>query len=247
MANIQLYDEDFIARTRKLKETLDKLNQEAWEEEAKRASIPTNKNYIETRLDGYDYVKEHIMRATLSKYFPGWSWIKGESTIITSSFPIWIQASGTLKILSTYLLSLGAPDPFRYFFSLGAARVMYQKEETIKIPVEVDGKTYYKDKKVLLSNEARYKPWNIIDIDKVSGAANTNAFKRAVQRLTSLFSDVYNKRNDEELLPSQLRIINQIKEEHPYLKEIINLNLSKVNPSNFDDFIKQIKKKFREK
>ena len=72
----------------------------------------------------------------------------------------------------------------RKFGSVGAARIQFKK-----------GK--------------EHTPENVVDIDKNIASANTNAFKRAINRLCNICDDVYRKQvEDYALSDSQVEELN---------------------------------------
>lgn len=123
------------------------------------------------RPDGLDYIIDAYMDECLDKHFPGWSWKKaGGLNFLGSEY---VVADGELWIIDERLLAFGISPPYRVYWGSGAARIQYKS-----------GKPH--------------TPENLVDIDKNVKAANTNAKKVAINRLTGIGDDVYAKRIEEE-------------------------------------------------
>ena len=80
---------------------------------------------------------------------------------------------------------------------------------------------------------------NVIDIDKQLGAANTNAFKRAINRLCRLGDDVYRKQ-DLDLTDEQKNKLNLFIKEHELsTHQVANVkaqvNSKNINRLNFEE------------
>ena len=93
---------------------------------------------------------------------------------LNEHFPIWSWSRGNMQFLGGEwvmvegVLRVLDEHIWREFFSVGAARIQFKKG-TEHIPV------------------------NVINIDYNAASANTNAFKRAVNRLCNIADDVYEK------------------------------------------------------
>ena len=127
------------------------------------SDVKTPKAYIKRRPDGFDYVDEAFMRHQLNNYFPVWSWEVDDIEFLGSE---WVVVRGHLSISDS-----SVP---RKFGSVGATRVQFKR----------DRKT---------GGAMPQTPENIVDIDKNVATANTNAFKRAVNRLCNIADDIYQK------------------------------------------------------
>ena len=126
---------------------------------------------VQKRPDGLNYIIDAYMDECLDKHFPGWSWKKaGGLNFLGSEY---IVADGELYIIDEKLLAFGITPPYRVYWGCGAARIQYK------------------------SGKPR-TPENLVDIDKNVKAANTNAKKVAINRLTGIGDDVYGKRIEEE-------------------------------------------------
>ena len=101
---------------------------------------------------------------------------------LSSLYPIWswsptdnpVQFLGGEWVIVSGCLRINDEGVTREFFSPGAARIQFKK-----------GK--------------EHTPLNVVDIDKNLASANTNGFKRAINRLGNIADDVYKKQVlDEE-------------------------------------------------
>jgi len=130
----------------------------------------TGRKIIDRRPDGFDYIVDAYMDECLDKHFPGWSWKRaGGLTFFAES----VVADGELWIIDERLLAFGINPPYRVYWGCGAARIQYKS-----------GKPH--------------TPENMVDFDKNVKAANTNAKKVAINRLTGIGDDVYGKRIEED-------------------------------------------------
>lgn len=116
------------------------------------------------------YLPEKIMRDALNKYFPGWNWHKAHEPVIIGNRAI--VASGELEIIDVelflYLTSIGIPKeraPFtRKFYGMGAALIQISKETG-----------------------------NPLNVSGSAKAADTEALKYSINRLTNFGDDTYKK------------------------------------------------------
>ena len=119
----------------------------------------------------FDYIIASYMVECLDKHFPGWSW--------EMSAPIqfvggeWVVAQGHLVIIDERLLAFGINPPYRRYYGTNAARITYKKDSV-------------------------HAPENIVDVGNNVKAANTEAMKVAINRLTHIGDDIYGKRIEEE-------------------------------------------------
>jgi len=130
----------------------------------------------------YEFIIAAYMVECLDKHFPGWSW----QYVAPLQFlgAEWIVAQGELLIVDEKLLAFGIQPPYRKYYGCGAARVMYPQNTAHEI-----GK--------------------IIDINNNVKAANTEAMKVAINRLTHIGDDVYGKRVEEEGMGSYEDVVIQ--------------------------------------
>lgn len=131
----------------------------------------TGNEIVRKRPDELDYIIEAYMKDRLNHYFPGWSWRRTGNVQIIGSY--WVVTDGELCIIDERLIAMGINPPYRYFAASGAARIQFKKN----MP---------------------QTPENLVDLDKNVKAANTNAFKKAINQLTGIGDDVYGKRIEEE-------------------------------------------------
>ena len=88
-------------------------------------------------------------------------------------------------IVSGHLIVEWPDGKVQYFFSPGAARIQYKRGED-------------------------RTPENIIDLDSVVAAANSNALKRAINRLLDVASDVYRKSETLEATQEQVEEVKHM-------------------------------------
>ena len=175
------YDQDFAEQVTALEAAILKHHEEL-------SSRVTPRDRVKKRPDGFEYVDEGYLRELLNRSFPLWGWTQAaEPIVIPPSGAEWIIVSGTLWIIERGVK--------RDFYSPGAARVQF-KNCSCKRP----GKGFNPNCKVCGgSGKLPHLPENLIDLDKVVASANTNAFKRAVNRLCNIADDVYKKTMSEQL------------------------------------------------
>ena len=120
------------------------------------------------------------------------------------------------------IVDAGVP---RTFSSIGAARVQFKKGQP-------------------------HAAENVVDIDKNVASANTNAFKRAINRLCNIADDVYHKQvKDIRLAAEQIENIKSMMDglDEKVVKDILQgiddqtINIENINP--VIDKIKKLKKK----
>jgi hypothetical protein len=113
----------------------------------------------------------------------------------------------------------------RKFFSPGAARIQFKKGSP-------------------------HTPENVVDIDKNLASANTNAFKRACNRLVNIADDVYKKHiEDLTLTPKQIEEVEElIKDLDIKYQESVRMAIEDgiLNTKNLDNAINKIKKEKEE-
>jgi len=131
----------------------------------------TGRKIIDRRPDGYDFIIEAYMRECLDKHFPGWSWEMGGPPQFLGSE--WVFVWGTLTIIDEHLLMLGINPPVRKFSATNGVRIKFKSGQP-------------------------HTAENVIDIGNDVAAANSKAFKKAINQLTHIGDDVYGKRIEEE-------------------------------------------------
>jgi hypothetical protein len=136
--------------------------QVAIDKREKISNTKTPKQMVKKKGDGFDYVEEAYMRAMLDKVYPHWSWLPAPNDAVQFLGSEWVVVSGVLEITEE------ETGRTRRFFSPGAARVQFKKNQ----PHTVE---------------------NVIDIDKNVASANAYGFKRACNRLAHIADDVYRK------------------------------------------------------
>ena len=144
----------------------------------------TGKKIIDKK-GSFDYIIAAYMVECLDKHFPGWSW--------EMSAPIqfvggeWVVVQGHLVIIDERLLAFGINPPYRRYYGTNAARVTYK-------------------------TGAIHNFENMLAIDNNVKAANTEAMKVAINRLTHIGDDIYGKRIEEDGMGSLEEVLtNDIK------------------------------------
>tara|TARA_Y100000593_G_scaffold89028_1_gene172378 strand:+ start:1066 stop:1737 length:672 start_codon:yes stop_codon:yes gene_type:complete len=171
--------------------------------------MKTPSKYKKRRPDGFDYVDEGYMRHQLNQHYPAWSWQIVDTEWLGSE---WIIVRGELHIIDN-----GVP---RKYASIGATRIQFKRDKKTGLPME-------------------HSPDNVVDIDKNVATANTNAFKRAVNRLCDIANDVYKKSVEdlnltEEQKVSINKLIEEIDDETTTNKVISGIEDLSINKDNFD-------------
>ena len=170
MADVVEYNDDFLARIAGIKEAMHKKYMDI--SAADTPEFDGNGNRaIKTRPDGYRYIEEGAMRKLLDKYFPGWSWDMAAPLHFLGSE--WVVAQGYLTIIDEYLLAFNIVPPVRRFYGTDAVQIQYKQNKA-------------------------HLPENIINIGDNCQAANSQALKRAINRLTFIGDDIYGKRFEED-------------------------------------------------
>tara|TARA_B100000519_G_C14231690_1_gene432702 strand:+ start:37 stop:717 length:681 start_codon:yes stop_codon:yes gene_type:complete len=150
---------------------------------------------------------------------------------LNEHFPIWsweiknVEFLGSEWCVVTGELSIVDSSIPRKFGSVGSARIQFKKN-------------------------LDHIPENIIDIDKNVASANTNAFKRAVNRLCNICDDVYRKQIEDYALSDEQ--VSAIKEEMDGIESTVadkilsGIEDQSISTINYDATlrkIKQLKKK----
>lgn len=186
------YDKAFIEKLADIKADMYKFYMKISNEKTP-AFDGNGQPIIKKRPDGWDYLEEAYMRNRLDFYFPGWSWQDGSVQFLGSE---WVSVNGHLYIIDEYLLAFGIIPPYRKFFSAGAVRIQFKS-----CPCKKRSRTDMPNPSCPVCNGSGnlpHTPENVIDIDKNVASANSNAFKRSINRLCHIGDDVYGKRVDEE-------------------------------------------------
>ena len=146
---------------------------------------------------------------------------------LNEHFPVWsweikeTQFLGSEWVIVTGELQILDNSIPRKFSSIGATRIQFKK-----------GK--------------EHTPENVVDIDKNVASANTNAFKRAINRLCNVCDDVYKKQlEDYGLSDSQKKKISGIasKISDARCEEINNLiEEQSISTINFDAAVRKLEK-----
>ena len=129
---------------------------------------------VDKRPDGYDYIKERYMRATLNEEFPGWSAENFHKEIVGD----WLMGDLELIIIVPELLAFGIIPPVRRFPGAGAARITFKS-----------GMPHILE--------------NVVDMDKNVKAVRSTALKDAINRATGIGDDIYGKRVDPESMGTE--------------------------------------------
>ena len=92
---------------------------------------------------------------------------------------------------------------------------------------------------------------NVIDVDKNIGAANANAFKRAVNRLCNISDDVYRKQVidptlDKDMVKMVLGMAEKTKNKELYKKIADGIDSRNIHVDNVDATISFLKRKIEE-
>jgi hypothetical protein len=177
---IELRD-DFEYRMGKFRESWFGMYQAISKEETPEVD-GTGKEIIGHRPDGYDYIEETHMRNMLDKHFPGWSWEMASPLYFLGAE--WVVAQGTLSIIDPYLSKAGINPPVRKFYGVDSVRIQYRLMEVVDP----------NDPKRKIRVPSPHVHENIIDIGDNCKQAITAALKYAINRMTHIGDDVYNKR-----------------------------------------------------
>jgi len=155
---------------------------------------------------------------------------------LNKNFPVWSWSSGgdnPVQFLgSEWVIVCGVLEIIdegvpRKFFSPGAARVQFKRGST-------------------------HTPENVVDIDKNVASANTNAFKRAINRLTNFGDDIYRKQvEDLELTDGNIEVLNNLinrLDDIDIADKIMNaINNGEIHRSNIDKTVQYLRKQIENK
>jgi hypothetical protein len=146
---------------------------------------------------------------------------------LSERYPIWsweavgrgvkmIGAEWAIVTAELVVVDNGVP---RKFFSPGAARIQFKRGTP-------------------------HTPENVVDIDKNLGSANSNAFKRACNRLGNICDDVYRKQiEDISLTDVQIEKVEElIKDMDDDYKESVRTAIEngELNTKNLDNAVKKL-------
>ncbi len=139
------------------------------------------------RISGFPTPKPHVKSRPDGLDYVEEKYMRDQ---LNEHFPIWsweisnVEFLGSEWCIVTGELNIMDTSVPRKFGSVGAARIQFKK-----------GK--------------EHTPENVVDIDKNIASANTNAFKRAINRLCNICDDVYRKQvEDYALSDSQVEELN---------------------------------------
>ena len=159
-------DKDYLTRVAELKEDIRQKMQEIAEETTPKLDSSGQK-IVDRRPDGYEYIIASYMEKKLDEHFPGWSWEMAAPLQFLGAE--WIVAQGHLVIIDERLLAFGIVPPVRRYYGVNAHRIAYK-------------------------SGADHTPINIIDVGNNVIAANTEAMKVAINRMTHIGHDIYGRR-----------------------------------------------------
>lgn len=149
---------------------------------------------------------------------------------LNKHFPIWSWTEGSVQFIGAEWaivsgeLIINDNGIIRKFYSVGAARIQFKKN----MP---------------------HTPENVVDIDKNVASANTNAFKRAVNRLCNIADDVYKKLdpNLDQAVYDELEInIAKVKDEEKRKFWQKSLEAGKINEYNVEQFKEKLNRQLQE-
>jgi len=153
---------------------------------------------VRKRPDGLDYIIEAFMKDRLNFYFPGWSWRRTSPLQLLGAE--WVITDGELMVIDERLMAFNINPPYRCFAATGAARIQFKRN----MP---------------------HTPDNLVDLDKQVKAANTNAFKKAINQLLGIGDDIYGKRIEEDgagsledILSSEIETTTNTGQEKAFVK-----------------------------
>ena len=163
---LMLPDEEYLARAAQIKEEIRQKYQQIAEEVTPKLD-DSGRKIVDRRLDGYDYIIASYMESKLDEHFPGWSWEMAAPVQFLGAE--WVVAQGHLVIIDERLLAFGIVPPIRRYYGVNAHRIAYK-------------------------SGADHTPINIIDVGNNVIAANTEAMKVAINRMTHIGHDIYGRR-----------------------------------------------------
>lgn len=225
------YDDNFAASIAAVEEQI-RVKHQAVSKEV------TPKAYIKER-QGFDYVEEAYLRHKLNEHFPIWSWEAAGNTPQLLGAE-WIIVAGELAIFDAGIK--------RSFFSVGAARIQYKACECKK---RNNGYPLPDCQVCSGTGSLPHTPENVVDIDKNAGAATTNAFKRAINRLCNISDDVYRKFIEDLVMSAEqieaiMEIANQLGVKT--IKYVTDkMDTWEINAANWQDWVSQLKKALKKK
>lgn len=188
---------------------------------------------------GFDYVDEAYLRHKLNEHFPMWSWEAAGNTP---------QLLGAEWILVSAELSVIDAGVRRSFFSVGAARIQYKACRCR------DGNNGYPlpDCQTCAgTGSLPHTPENIVDVDKNAGAATTNCFKRAVNRLCNVCDDVYRKVVEDLTMSTDqsdavMAVANQLGDTTiEYV--LAKMDSWEINTTNWQDWVEKLNEALKQK
>lgn len=166
---LQIDSPDFFNKAKLFREDMYQRYKRISKENTPQVDGSGNK-IIRERGDGLKYIIESYMRECLDKHFPGWSWEGQDITLLGAE---WVIAKGHLIIIDEHLLLFGIIPPYRRFYGTDSVRIQYKRGAT-------------------------HIPDNIVDVGDNCKSANSSALKYAINRLTHIGDDIYDKRIEED-------------------------------------------------
>jgi len=225
------YDENFAAALTALEDQI-KVKHRAVSSEA------TPPTHVKTR-QGFDYVEEAYLRHKLNEHFPIWSWKAANNPVYLIGAE-WVIVAAELSVIDAGVE--------RIFFSPGAARIQYKACDCKN---DNNGYPHPDCLRCSGAGSLPHTPENVVDIDKNVGAANTNGFKRGINRLCNISDDVYRKIVEDLVMSAEqidaiMSITNQLGEKTT--QYIINkMNSWEINATNWQDWIGNLNKALEKK
>tara|TARA_Y100000401_G_scaffold108354_1_gene103556 strand:+ start:4872 stop:5543 length:672 start_codon:yes stop_codon:yes gene_type:complete len=174
------------------------------------------------RISGFTTPKPHVKSRPDGLDYVEEKYMRDQ---LNEHFPIWsweiknVEFLGSEWCIVTGELNIMDTSVPRKFGSVGAARIQFKKNQ-------------------------EHIPENVIDIDKNIASANTNAFKRAINRLCNICDDVYRKQVEDYALNDEQ--MGQIKEAIDGLDSTIaekilgGIEDQSISTLNFDATIRKI-------
>jgi len=159
-------DKDYLARVAELKEDIRVFYDRISKEQTPKMD-DMGRKIVDRRPDGWEYIVSQYMEKKLDEHLPGWSWEMAAPLHFLGSE--WVVAQGHLVIIDEKLLAFGIIPPVRKYYGVNAHRINYK-------------------------SGSEHVPANIIDIGNDVIAANTEAMKVAINRLTHIGDDIYGRR-----------------------------------------------------
>lgn len=187
------------------------------------------KSVLKTIKDNHKRISSTPTPAELIKEYNGQSYVEDKyiRARLNEEFPVWsweIDKSeflGAEWVVVTGTLSIYDEGVSRKYSAVAASRIHYKRGSV-------------------------HTPENIINISHNVQAANTNAFKRAVNRLCNISDDVYNKSIDSFFLDEKAKKEIMVRldglEEQYVNDRLQQIKSGEINFDNFNAVIKRLDK-----